>query len=118
MKQVCDRKCFECKFDDCIEETITKDEFDRQQQMDAKVKVRKRVVSQAEREKNKIRAKEYYYTHREQCKEKNKKYYNTHKEKFKEYDRIRKQTHHVSPEKRHEYYIRWRDKKKANEQSL
>ena len=75
MKQMCDRKCFECKFDDCIEETITKDEFDRQQQMDANVKVRKRVVSQAEREKNKIRAKEYYYTHREQCKEKNKKYY-------------------------------------------
>lgn len=103
----CNRDCFNCVYDDCIQETISKKEFDAQQEMDFEIKKSKHST-----EEQKAKSHQYYLEHREKCLEKNKRYYREHKEKFKEYDRIRKQTHPVPYEKRHEYYIRWRDKQR------
>lgn len=106
----CNHNCFECEYSDCINDDYTKEDFDRQNEFEFDECSKKH-----SNEKDKQSSRNYYWNNREKCLEKNKKYYQTHKEKFKEYDRIRKKTHPISKEKRHEYYIRFRDKKRAKE---
>ena len=105
---ICNRDCFNCKYSDCVNDDLSKSDYLEQQERDFDFGLRHHSS-----EKEKEKARQYYWEHREQKLVKNREYYNTHKEKFKEYDRIRKQTHPVTPEKRHEYYIHWRDKKKG-----
>ena len=113
-KIICDKNCLECKFDDCINNDYDLDDFVRQKEEDSKIK-KEFYNKKKQWDGQNEYSKRYYWEHRDKCLEKNRKYYATHKEKFKEYDRIRKKTHPVSKEKRHEYYIRWRDKKKAKQ---
>lgn len=105
---ICDHDCFNCKYEDCVNNDYTKEDFDQQQQLDKEFRQRKKKKWAGQKEASK----RYYYEHHEQMLEKGRKYYHSHKEKFREYDRIRKKTHPVSKEKRREYYVRWRDKKK------
>lgn len=117
---MCNNDCFNCKYNDCIKNEITKEEFKIQNELDKIIKDenvlterQRRYIKEKEKnaEKLKERSRKYYHNNKEKCKEKNKKYYETHKEKFKEYDRLRKQTHPIRKEKRHEYYINWKIKK-------
>lgn len=102
----CNRDCFNCPYDDCKVDGFSTEEVKNQDQFDYDLKPH----STEQHKKDSVL---YYRRHIEKCRQKNRDYYQTHKEKFKEYDRLRKIEHPVSKEKQHEYYIRWRDKKRG-----
>lgn len=104
---VCNKDCFNCEYTDCINDKL--DESDIIEQ-NTYLDVKHHSTPQQLKD-----AKNSYYRHREERLAKNKKYYYANRDKFREYDRRRKVEHPVSPEKRREYYVRWRDKKKAEQ---
>lgn len=102
----CNKDCFNCRYNDCKNNELDSSDVKRQDEFDYELKHHS--TPQQLRD-----AKLSYQRNRDKKLARNKEYYRTHRDKFREYDRRRRLEHPVSKEKRKEYYIRWRDKKKA-----
>ena len=103
----CDRDCFNCQYDDCIEEIMSDDERTEINERDDDLKICHRETPEQRRE----RARRYYYEHHEECKQKCREYYHSHKEKFREYWARGRRSRPYNPEKQHQYYLNRKKRK-------
>ena len=77
MIEVCDRKCFECRFSDCINNTFSYDELSKKEDIEISREqkmARDRANRYSENHRIELRQKgrEYYYSHRELMNERSK----------------------------------------------
>lgn len=116
----CNRDCFNCKYDDCILDCINEEERISSIERDIDIlsedkpgdSYKKRYYWK-NRDKCKQWSKETYYRHKEKQNERSKEYYHTHKERARELNQRWQEEHReLIRSRQHEYYIRWRDKKK------
>lgn len=77
---ICDKDCFNCKFDDCVVDELPDEELQDTDKVifnEAELKILKR------RERNR----RYYHTHKEQCKQAMKRWNEAHAEEVKAHKR-------------------------------
>lgn len=120
---MCNRDCEHCEHEDCIDDLISEDEVKDSIALDNSISAEfsnelsyRMQYYYKNQEKCKRWGRESYARHREAQHERSRKYYHEHKEHCNELNRRWRAEHkELVKQRQHEYYIRWRDKKRLME---
>lgn len=88
----CDRDCFNCEYDDCVQNSMTAEE---REEINARNNNLRESINPA-KQRDLEKSKQYYRDHLEECRRKSREYYRANKEKYKEYKRKMRQALRLS----------------------
>ena len=87
MNPICNRDCFHCPYEDCINDELLLEDYQVEKEIDLLSGAREYKTPKAIRASNK----KYYEENKEKVAARNKKYYEENKEKWKEYNQKSRQ---------------------------